>query len=217
MRIKICRIQSIEEARLAVAAGADLLGLVGATPSGPGHIDDEEITRIAAWTPPGVAAVLVSSEVTAAGLVADVARRRPAVLQIVDDPEPGAWAALRAAHPALKLMQVIHVEGALALDNARAAAGHVDAILLDSGRPSAAVTELGGAGRALDWSISARIVEALETPVFLAGGLDPHNAAAAARAVRPYGLDLCSGVRTDDRLDPEKLAAFMAAVRGTAG
>lgn len=214
MRLKICCIQSVAEAEIAVAAGADLLGLVGAMPSGPGPIDDEEIAEIAAWTPPGVSSVLLSSEVTADGLIAHAARCRPAVMQIVDAPEPGAWAALRRAHSAMKLMQVIHVEGDAALDQARTAAPYVDAILLDSGRPSADVKELGGTGRAHDWAVSARIVQTIARPVFLAGGLKPDNAADAVAAVKPYGLDLCSGVRTDDRLDPEKLAAFVKAARG---
>ncbi|MEL6793646.1 MAG: phosphoribosylanthranilate isomerase [Pseudomonadota bacterium] len=212
MRVKICCIQSIAEARMAVDAGADLLGLVGAMPSGPGPIGDERISEIAEWTPPGVASVLLSSETTAGGLIAHVARCRPAVLQIVDEPEPGARAAVRAAHPGVKLMQVIHVEDESAIDAAKAAAD-ADAILLDSGHPSATVKELGGTGRAHDWSISARLVEAADRPVFLAGGLKTSNIVEAIRAVRPFGIDLCSGVRTDDRLDPAKLATFFEAVR----
>lgn len=214
MRIKTCCIQSWEEAEMALAAGANLLGLVGAMPSGPGPIDDETIADIARRTPPGAESVLLSSETTAEGLIAHALRCRPSALQIVDKPEPGAWAALRREAPWLKLIQVIHVEGPGALEAARAAAPHVDAILLDSGRPSAPVKELGGTGRAHDWSISARIVAALDRPVFLAGGLNPGNAAEAARVARPYGLDICSGVRTGGRLDGAKLAAFMAAARG---
>ncbi|MEL7463459.1 MAG: phosphoribosylanthranilate isomerase [Pseudomonadota bacterium] len=215
MRVKVCCIQSIAEARIAADAGAHLLGLVGAMPSGPGPIDDEVVAEVAAWAPPGVASVLLSSETTAEGLVDHVSRCRPAVLQIVDDPEPGARAALRAAHPGVKLMQVIHVENESAIDAAKAAED-ADAILLDSGRPSAPVKELGGTGRAHDWSISARLVKAVARPMFLAGGLKAENVGEAIRAVRPFGLDLCSGVRTDDRLDPVKLAAFMTAVRAAA-
>ena len=194
---------------MATAAGASLLGLVGAMPSGPGPISDDAIAEICAWAPPGVETVLLSSETTAEGLVAHAARCRPSVLQIVDAPEPGAYAALRAAHPALKLMQVIHVEDDGAIVQAKAAEAELDALLLDSGRPSAAVKELGGTGRTHDWTVSARLVEAVRKPVFLAGGLSADNVAEAARRVRPYGLDLCSKVRTNDRLDAEKLAAFM--------
>ncbi len=207
-RIKICCIQSVAEAEMATAAGASLLGLVGAMPSGPGPISNDKIAEICAWAPPGIETVLLSSETTAEGLTAHAARCRPSVLQIVDTPEPDAYAALRAAHPALKLMQVIHVEDDGAIEQARAIAEHVDAILLDSGKPSAQVRELGGTGRTHDWAISARLVAAVDKPVFLAGGLNADNVAEAIRQVRPYGLDLCSKVRTENRLDQTKLAAF---------
>jgi phosphoribosylanthranilate isomerase len=108
---------------------------------------------------------------------------------------------------------VIHVEDESALDEANAAAPHVDALLLDSGRPKAAVRELGGTGRAHDWSVSARIVAQCGRPVFLAGGLNAGNVREAVARVRPFGVDLCSGVRRDGRLDAEKLGAFVAALR----
>lgn len=211
-RVKVCCIQSVAEARIAVAAGANLLGLVGPMPSGPGQNDDQVSAEIADWAPPGVGSVLLSSEVTADGLIAHVGRCRPTVLQIVDEPEAGARAALRVAHPGVKLMQVIHVEDAGAVEAARNAAD-ADAILLDSGRPSLAVKELGGTGRVHDWAVSRRVVEVSERPVYLAGGLTAPNVGDAIRAVRPFGVDLCSGVRTEGRLDPIKLKAFMEAVR----
>ncbi|MEM7268019.1 MAG: phosphoribosylanthranilate isomerase [Pseudomonadota bacterium] len=212
-RVKICCIQSVAEAELAVSAGASLLGLVGAMPSGPGPIGDDAIAEVCRWAPPGVETVLLSSETTAEGLAAHAARTRPSVLQIVDAPEAGAYEALRAADPGLKLCQVIHVEDEGAIAEAVAIAPQVDALLLDSGRPSAAVKELGGTGRAHDWSVSAQLVAAVDCPVFLAGGLKPENVAEAVQTVRPYGLDLCTGVRADDKLDADKLAAFMQAVR----
>ncbi len=197
---------------MAISAGASFIGLVGAMPSGPGPISDDKIAEICRWAPPGIETVLLSSETTTAGLITHATRCQPSVLQIVDDPEPDAYAALRAAQPSLKLMQVIHVEDDAAIERAQTAAVHVDVILLDSGRPSAPVKELGGTGRTHDWAISARLVAAVDKPVFLAGGLDAENVAEAVRQVRPYGLDLCSKVRTDDRLDAEKLQAFFGAI-----
>ncbi|HNL40150.1 MAG TPA: hypothetical protein PKH43_13465, partial [Saprospiraceae bacterium] len=88
----------------------------------------------------------------------------------------------------------------------------LDALLLDSGNPNLAVKELGGTGRVHNWAISRRIVEQSGVPVFLAGGLRPDNVQAAVEAVQPWGLDLCSGVRTEGRLDEQKLAAFFAAL-----
>lgn len=212
-RVKICCISSAPEARLAVAAGADLIGLVARMPSGPGPIPDDLIRDVAGAAPAGVSSVLLTSETAPEALNDHVARCRPAVVQIVDAVAPDAYDALRAAHPALKILQVIHVEDQGAIDQARSIAPHVDGLLLDSGRPSAPVKELGGTGRTHDWSVSARLVAAVERPVFLAGGLNAGNVAEAIRQVRPFGVDICSGVRTDGTLDQAKLTAFMGAVR----
>ncbi len=89
-------------------------------------------------------------------------------------------------------------------------AGYVDAILLDSGNPKLAVKELGGTGRRHDWRLSRKIVETCGKPVFLAGGLNADNVRDAIETVQPFGLDLCSGVRTDGRLDLRKLEAFFS-------
>ncbi len=214
-RIKICCIQSAAEARLAIDQGADALGLVGAMPSGPGPIADAEIAAIAATVPPPLATFLLTSETAAGAIVAHARRCRTNTLQLVDRVAPADYAELRAALPGIKLVQVIHVDGEEAIAEARAFGPLADALLLDSGRPHAAVRVLGGTGRTHDWAISRRIVEAASCPVFLAGGLRPDNVGAAIRAVRPFGVDLCTGVRTDYRLDAAKLEAFVAAVEAS--
>ena len=112
-------------------------------------------------------------------------------------------------------MQVIHVVGEKSLDEALGMPSEVDALLLDSGNLSLPVKELGGTGRRLDWAVSRRIVEACKKPVWLAGGLNPSNIADAIRTVRPYGVDVCSGVRTSGRLDRGKLEDFFSAVRSS--
>jgi phosphoribosylanthranilate isomerase len=109
---------------------------------------------------------------------------------------------------------VIHVTGPESVDEAIAVAPHVDAILLDSGNQSLAIKELGGTGRTHDWSLSRRIREAIDVPLFLAGGLNQMNVAAAIREVQPFGIDVCSGLRTEGDLDPQKLSAFIRAIRG---
>ena len=212
-RIKICCIASIDEAQLAIAAGADALGLVAAMPSGPGPIPDARIAQIAAWTPPPVATFLLTSETTAQAIAEHVRATQPSTVQIVGHIDPGEVEKLARLLPHVRRVQVIHVEGPEALDLIPAYAPHVHAFLLDSGRPGALVPELGGTGRTHDWSISARFVRASPRPVFLAGGLDDTNVADALRQVRPYGIDLCSRVRTDGKLDVMKLALLMAAVR----
>ncbi|MCX7289882.1 phosphoribosylanthranilate isomerase [Janthinobacterium sp.] len=212
-RIKICCIASIDEAQLAIAAGADALGLVAAMPSGPGPIPDARIAQIAVWTPPPVATFLLTSETTAQAIAGHVRATQPSTVQIVGHIDPDEVAELARLLPHVRRVQVIHVEGPQALDLIPAYAPHVHAFLLDSGRPGAAVPELGGTGRTHDWSVSARFVRASPRPVFLAGGLDATNVMEALRQVRPYGIDLCSRVRTDGKLDVMKLALLMAAVR----
>ncbi len=210
-RVKICCIATQAEAHLALAAGASALGLVGQMPSGPGIISDALIAEIAAAAPPAVGTFLLTSERCAADILAHHARTRTNTIQLVDSLElTSDYARLRAALPGIKIVQVLHVRDERQLDEAAQIAPLVDALLLDSGNPDLAVKELGGTGRTHNWNISRRIVETVPVPVFLAGGLRAENVRRAAEAVQPFGLDLCSGVRTDGRLDARKLAAFFA-------
>lgn len=212
VRVKICCIASAEEARLAVRLGAAALGLVSAMPSGPGVISEADIARIAATVPPPVATFLLTSRTDPAEIAAQQRRCRTTTVQICDRLPRGAHEQLRALLPGISLVQVIHVRDEASVDEAVRVAPVVDALLLDSGNQALAVKELGGTGRTHDWSLSARIVQEAGVPVFLAGGLNPQNVADAVRAVRPFGLDLCTGVRTHGALDQGKLRRFMAAV-----
>lgn len=211
-RVKVCCISSVAEARLAVSLGADALGLVGAMPSGPGPIDDDLIAEIGANVPPPVATFLLTSEITAEAIAAHVRKVGASTVQIVSHIDIDEAAKLPALLPNIRRVQVIHVEGWNALDCIGVYAPFNHAFLLDSGRPGAAVPEFGGTGRVHDWDVSRAFVDASPLPVFLAGGLNPGNVADAIRHVRPYGVDLCSGVRNPVDLDARKLAAFMAAV-----
>lgn len=192
--------------------GADVLGLVAAMPSGPGPISDAAIAAIAADLPDHVLSLLLTAEVTAAAIAAHVRRTGVRGVQIVSHIDPAEQAALAALLPRHERWQVVHVEDEGALAMIADHAPHVTGFLLDSGRPSA--RELGGTGRVHDWAISARFVAASPVPVFLAGGLGPHNAAEALARVRPAGLDVCSGLRVGGRLDPDLAHAFVAAARG---
>lgn len=207
-RVKICCIRSIAEAQIAIRHGASALGLVSAMPSGPGVIAEEMIAEIAAFVPPGVATFLLTSKRDADSIVVQQGRCRVNTIQLCDSVEPGCHAKLRAALPGIALVQVIHVTGPESVDEAVSVAASVDAILLDSGNQKLAVKELGGTGRKHDWRISRKIVESVPIPVFLAGGLNPDNVAEAIREVRPYGLDICSGLRTNGQLDEEKVLRF---------
>ncbi len=213
-RVKICCISSTAEAELAVRLGADALGLVGDMPSGPGVISDELAREIAAWAPPPVATFLLTSRTRAQEIAEHVAFCGTNTVQIVAHIDPAESERLAALLPAsVRRVQVIHVEGSEALALIDDYAPHVHAFLLDSGRPGLVVPELGGTGRVHDWSVSAAFVRRSPRPVLLAGGLTPGNVAAAIGQVAPYGVDLCSGVRTNGVLDAAKLARFMSAIR----
>ena len=202
------------EAETAVAAGADAIGLVSAMPSGPGVIDEELIADIATSAPPALGTFLLTSEVDPAAIVAQQRRCGVNTIQLCDALDASAYPVLRAALPGIALIQVIHVRDDGDVVEAQRIGAMVDGLLLDSGNPAGTVKELGGTGRVHDWALSRRIVADAPCPVFLAGGLNAGNVADAIRQVRPYGVDLCNGVRTDDALDPARLAAFMGAVAG---
>src|SRR5215204_2539707 len=207
-RVKICCIASVEEAWMAIEAGASAVGLVSAMPSGPGPISDKLIAEIAATIPPGVSSFLLTCLQDAASIIDQQRRLRVNTIQICDRLTHGSYEDLREALPGISLVQVVHVTGPEAIDEAIEVAPHVNAILLDSGNQSLAIKELGGTGRTHDWTLSRKIREAIEVPLFLAGGLKPENVADAIRAVQPFGLDLCSGVRSNGNLDEAKLAHF---------
>jgi phosphoribosylanthranilate isomerase len=216
-RVKICCIASEQEAWLAVRAGAAALGLVSAMPSGPGPIDEDLIARIAAVVPPGVDTFLLTCLQDADGIIRQQRRTRVSTLQLCDRLLSGTYEELRASMPGVRIVQVVHVTGPESLGEAVEVAPHVHALLLDSGRPSLAVRELGGTGRVHDWSVSRRIREQVPVPIYLAGGLTPENVGEAIRRVGAFGVDVCSGLRPGGRLDERRLLEFFTQVRRAGG
>ena len=192
--------------------GASAVGLVSRMPSGPGPIAESRIRDIARTVPPGVATFLLTSETTAEPIIAQQRFTGANTLQLVDEVAPAVYAALKDALPGIRIVQVIHVRDEAALAEACQVSPLVDAILLDSGNPSLSIKELGGTGRAHDWGVSRKIRDAVSVPIYLAGGLNPGNVAQAIAQVQPFGVDVCSGLRTDGRLDAGKLEQFMRAV-----
>jgi len=211
-RLKVCCISSVDEARIALSHGAWALGLVAHMPSGPGVIEDDAIAEIARSVPRDVATFLLTSRTDGEAIVDHVVATGVNTVQLVDSVPTSAYARLRRDVPSVRVVQVIHVRDERSVDEARAAAEHVDVILLDSGNPTSPVKELGGTGRVHDWSLSRAIVTSVAKPVFLAGGIRAENVADAIRAVKPFGIDLCSGVRTNGRLDATKLARLTSAM-----
>jgi phosphoribosylanthranilate isomerase len=203
----------VEEAWLAIEHGASAVGLVSAMPSGPGPIPEPLIAEIAATIPPGVSSFLLTCLEDAASIIDQQRRLKVNTIQLCDRLPAGAHKELREGLPGVALVQVVHVTGPEAVEEAIAIAPYVDAVLLDSGNQSLAIKELGGTGRTHDWSLSRKIREAIDVPLFLAGGLTPHNVAAAIQEVQPFGIDVCSGLRINGALDRHKLAEFFTRIR----
>jgi len=213
LRVKICCIQNQTEAELALKYEADAIGLVSHMPSGPGVITEEQIARIASNAPPTVGTFLLTCNQDAFEIIAQQKRCRTNTIQFVDQLDSDTYNHIRGALPGISIIQVIHVNGQKSLAEAKNIAPSVDALLLDSGHPDAKVKELGGTGRTHDWRMSRKIVKSVDIPVFLAGGLTPENVKNAVKKVNPFGIDVCTGVRSNGHLDEEKLAKFISAIR----
>ncbi len=198
---------------MAIRFGASALGLVANMPSGPGIISDEAIREISKIVPPPMSTFMLTSETSADEIIQHHHRTLTTTIQIVDELKQGTYEKIRKALPAIKLVQVIHVIDEKTIDEAVRISYSVDALLLDSGNPNLAIKELGGTGRIHNWALSKKIVEQSTVPVFLAGGLTPDNVRQAIDYVHPFGLDVCSGVRTDHKLDPYKLERFFKYVK----
>ena len=211
-RVKICCISSIDEAKMAIQYGASALGLVANMPSGPGVISDDLIMTISKIVPPSISTFMLTSETSADQIIEHHRRTLTTTIQIVDKLKQGTYETIRKALPAIKIVQVIHVIDERTIDEAVKISAIVDALLLDSGNPNLEIKELGGTGRVHNWTLSKKIVEQSEVPVFLAGGLTAENVRQAIDQVQPFGIDLCSGVRTDKKLDPYKLEKFFERV-----
>jgi len=212
IRVKVCCISSVEEAMLAIKYGASALGLVSEMPSGPGVIDEESIVEIAAKVPPPIATFLLTSKQKAEEIIFQHSKTRTNTLQLVDHLPHNELKKLREQLPGVKLVQVIHVLDEQSINESLNVQEYVDAMLLDSGNPRLKIKELGGTGRTHNWEISSKIVREVSIPVFLAGGLNVENVREAIEVVKPFGLDICSGVRSNGNLDEMKLNLFFKEV-----
>lgn len=211
-RVKICCISSTDEAKLAIQYGASAIGLVGKMPSGPGIIDDELIHQIAKSIPPPISTFLLTSETDSTAIIAHHKKVNTSTIQIVDALTDRQYHLIKEELPNVKLVQVIHVLDENSVDEAIEISELVDAILLDSGNPNLATKVLGGTGKTHNWELSRKIRENIDIPVFLAGGINKDNVNQAIEIVQPFGIDLCSSVRTNGQLDESKLDAFFNAI-----
>ncbi len=208
IKVKICCISNLEEAKIAIELGASAIGLVSEMPSGPGVISEIEIAEIVNSVPKNIDTFLLTSKQNSDEIISQLKKCKTNTVQIVDNLINGNYSDIKNEIPKIKIVQVLHVQNEKSIDDAVAIENEVDAILLDSGNQNLSVKELGGTGRTHNWDISKSIVQKVKVPVYLAGGLNSQNIVEAVKTVKPYGVDLCSFVRTNGKLDKQKLIEF---------
>ncbi len=217
-RIKICGVRRAGDALLAARAGADAVGvLVGQRHASGDFVTPAEARAIFAALPPYISAVLVTHVGDAAAVADLLAETGADTVQLHGDTPPEGCRLLRSLAPHARQVKCVHVSDAASLEAARPYFTAADALLLDTA--NAATNQVGGTGLTHDWTLSAALVLASPLPVVLAGGLRPENVGAAIARVRPWAVDVNSGVKGADGFkDAGRLAAFVAAARaGFAG
>lgn len=202
-RIKVCGLTRAEDAIAAVEAGADACGFIFA--ASPRRVTIAEAARLAALVPPGVARVGVFVDAEP-GFV-DEAVRVAGLTSVQFSGRESPQACSAAGLPVIKAVPVGTDFGWEAVEPYR---GHASALLLDTYDPQRA----GGTSRAFDWRRTGEPPG--WAPCFVAGGLNPDNVGSAIRILRPYAVDVSSGVESSPGVkDQEKIHAFCAAVRST--
>jgi len=213
MRVKICCIKTPDELKTVAKYGIDCVGFVSNMPSGPGIISDKEIRRLVEATPEEVDTFLLTSLTNPEEIVEQQKFCKTKTIQLCNPLEIDSLKKLREISDNVKIVGVVHVLGEDSIRRANEMSKYVDAILLDTGNPCENPKKLGGTGRTHNWDISKEICKQISNPIYLAGGLNYVNVSSAIEKVRPYGVDICCGVRTaDDRLDEEKLKLFLKAI-----
>jgi phosphoribosylanthranilate isomerase len=213
VRVQIAGISSVDDALAVERAGADAIGFTLGLPSGPHNgLDEHRARHIIRALPPFITPVLITYRVTAAEVVPLCNYLGVATVQLHAPAAPDELAAMRAALPGLKLILAVNVTGPESVQLASERARHADALILDTYDP---ITGRHGAtGKTHDWALSRCIVERVGVPVILAGGLNPGNVRDAIRTVRPWAVDVHTGVeRPDGSTDHALVRAFVAAAR----
>lgn len=206
MRAKICGLNQWQDVQVALDAGADALGfLVGITHLAEDKVTPETARELIRRCPCFVSRVAVTHLQLAKDIVPLVKYIGADTVQLHNDMEPEEIRKVRRELPWAKRIKSVSVQGMEAADSAKSYEGLVDAIILDSRTRE----RLGGTGLTHDWNISRAIVDSVNMPVILAGGLNPKNVRDAINTVHPFAIDVNSGVETAGRKDPEKVKAFV--------
>lgn len=209
--IKVCGIQNPEEALGAVAAGANTIGMLLGVPD---YVEDKitpgEAKRIVEALPDGIRTVMVTHLPERDEIIRIAEYTGVTTIQIHDDMSPEDMKRLREKLPEIEIIKTVHVRCEDAVKKAKEYEAFCDMILLDT----MSGNRIGGTGETHDWNISKEIVDELNIPVILAGGLTPGNIGDAIRKVKPAGIDANSGLEDDDGAkDFDKIWVFAEAGR----
>jgi phosphoribosylanthranilate isomerase len=210
MRVKFCGTASFADMRSAIDAGCDAVGFImGVTHQSSDFVTPAEAARMIRHLPPFIEPVAVTHLQETEDLIGLVNDSHCTTLQIQNIVEPSEIDIIRDALPYLKIVKAVHVMDESAIRTGKRYEPYADALILDTRTRE----KLGGTGIPHDWNISAKIVANSAIPVILAGGLTPENVAEAIRKVRPYGVDVHTGVRKDGIRNPERTLAFAREAR----
>jgi phosphoribosylanthranilate isomerase len=209
VRVKVSCLRSAEEARRAVSFGVEAIGVASGLPAPAQELTDEEIAVIAAAVGEEVGTFLLTGLEDVDEIVEKVRRCGVNTVQLWDVLPRDSYRKIRRALPGVSIAQSVHVTGEAAIDQAREMATVADALVLGSTNPEPPFRWSDPHGQTHDWEISRRIVKAAQVPVILSGGLTHRNVADAIRLVRPYGVEVCSGVRRAGALETSMLVQFL--------
>jgi phosphoribosylanthranilate isomerase len=205
VKVKICGITSNEDLVTAVEAGADAVGFVVNVPSSPRNLALGEAERLMKNTPVFVKNVVVTVPKRLSELIETYERLRPDILQIHGHNLSDSVIREKLANT--RLIRAIQVKSDYAVDEAIKATNTFDAILVDSFVPG----RLGGTGKVHNWELSKRVRQKIHPkPLILAGGLNPENVQGAIRVVKPYAVDVSSGIESQPGIkDSKKVFEFI--------
>ncbi len=210
MRIKFCGTASLADMRCAIDAGCDAVGFImGVTHESSDVVTPAKAAEMVRLLPPFIEPVAVTHLQDTEDIVRLVKDSHCTTLQVQDTVEPSELDCIRDALPYVRIIKAVHVMDESAITTAKRYEPYADALILDT----RTAEKIGGTGIPHDWNISARIVADSAVPVILAGGLTPENVREAIRTVRPYGVDVHTGVKRDGVRDPERTLAFAREAR----
>jgi len=210
MRIKFCGTTSLADMQCAVAASCDAVGFImGVTHQSSDFITPVEAAEMIRRLPPFIEPVAVTHLRGTEDLIRLVKESRCTTLQVQDTVEPAELDEIRDALPYVRIIKAVHVMDRSAITTAKRYEPYADALILDT----RTAERLGGTGIIHDWNISAEIVANTAVPVILAGGLTPENVGEAIRKVRPYGVDVHTGIKVNGVRSMEKTLAFAREAR----